>query len=70
VSAEGGSTGYRRQDFKELSVAATNWSLEFSDGQFDINNIDDIELIIYHNSYARPQITCPADPNLPADPNP
>jgi len=65
-----GSTGYRRQDFKELSVAATNWSLEFSDGQFDINNIDDIELIIYHNSYARPQITCPADPNLPADPNP
>lgn len=56
-----GAAGYRRTDFKELSVAATRWSLTLGAGQITIDDIDDIEFIIQHNSYTRPQITCPAN---------
>ncbi|MDB4451850.1 hypothetical protein N9129_01415 [Akkermansiaceae bacterium] len=48
-----------RRDLKERSVAATRWQLRINANQVDLNNLEDIELIIRHNAFPRPQITCP-----------
>ena len=54
-----GSSGYRRTDFKERSVAATRWTLRINTGQVDISKLEDIEIIIQHKAYTRPKISCP-----------
>ena len=54
------NNGFLRRDFKERSVAATRWTLRINPGQVDISQLEDIELIINHKTYTRPQITCPA----------
>lgn len=51
-----GGFGFMRQELKERSVAATRWQLRIDSGQYTIDQIEDIELVIRHVSYARPQI--------------
>ncbi|MEZ5304615.1 MAG: hypothetical protein R3F11_28810 [Verrucomicrobiales bacterium] len=41
------------------SVATTCWTLRINAGQVDISKLKDIEIILQHQSYTRPQITCP-----------
>ena len=48
-----------KDTFKERSVAVSRMTLQINAGQFDISKIEDIEIIIQHQSYARPQIVCP-----------
>ena len=50
--------GFLRADFKERSVAATHWILRINSGEVDLSKIQDVELVIKHLAYPRPQITC------------
>jgi hypothetical protein len=52
-------TGFQIRDFKERSVATTRWTLNIGSNQFAIDDLIDIELVIQHQAYTRPQITCP-----------
>ncbi len=48
--------GFLRKDLKERSVAATRWGLRINAGQINLANLQDIEIVVKHISYARPQI--------------
>jgi hypothetical protein len=52
------SFSFLRKELKERSVAATRWEIRINNGQLDIDDILDIELIIQHNSYQRAQVIC------------
>ncbi len=45
--------GFRSTAFKEYSVAATQWTLILNQGQFNVDNIEDIELRIVHRATER-----------------
>jgi len=48
--------GFRRADLKERSVAATRWNLTINANQVNLANLQDIELVIRHIAYPRPQV--------------
>jgi hypothetical protein len=50
------ASGFLRKDLKERSVAATRWGLRINAGQINLANLQDIEIVVKHISYARPQI--------------
>lgn len=50
-----GDGGFRRENLKERSVAATRWIIELDD--IDISKVTDIELIISHRSSPRATVT-------------
>ncbi len=50
------SFGFRRNDFKERSVAATRWQLIINANQVNLADLQDVELVIRHIAYPRPQI--------------
>jgi hypothetical protein len=50
-------TGFQITSFKERSVAATRWVLAIDSNQFVIDDLVDIQIIIDHQAFERPQIT-------------
>ena len=50
--------GFRENGLNELSVAATRWALEINQGQVNIDEIDDIEILFLHRFIERPEIDC------------
>jgi hypothetical protein len=51
------SGGFQIKDFQELSVATTRMILQIDANEFNIDDLVDIELIINHTAYVRPQIS-------------
>ena len=54
------NSGFQINDFKELSVATTGLLLNIEANQFRIEDLVDIELVVQHRAYTRPQIKVPA----------
>ncbi len=50
------NSGFQINDFKELSVATTGLLLNIEANQFRIEDLVDIELVVQHRAYTRPQI--------------
>ncbi|WP_196301579.1 hypothetical protein, partial [Streptococcus pneumoniae] len=49
------TSGFQINDFKELSVATTGLVLNIAANQFKLADLVDIEIVVQHRAYTRPQ---------------
>lgn len=56
------NSGFQINDFKELSVATTRLILEIDSNQFKLEDLLDIEIVVQHRAYTRPQLKLPSAP--------
>lgn len=56
------TNGFQIRDFKELSVATTRLILNIDANQFRIEDLLDIEIVVQHRAYTRPQLKLPSSP--------
>ncbi len=55
------ASGFQIRDFQELSVATTRLELSIAANQFKIEDLIDIEILVQHTAYVRPQVALPSN---------